>query len=200
MTAKPNEPHLGLVVEGRGELDAIPVLLRKLFQRRGIHRDLLGKPVQCLGRDNALKEGGIEGKVATAAARPGCRAVLVVLDGEGDAVCERGPDLLLRAREGAQGKPVVVCLAENKYEDWLIASAETLGLPLLQYQPGRGSISLLREALYPGKYIKPVLQPRLSAVLDLDLAADRNASFARLLQRTLELYLQTELADQHEQG
>lgn len=193
MTAKPTDPHIGIVVEGRGDLDAVPILLRKWLRENGINSDILGKPVQCLGRDNALKEGGIEGKVAIAAARPGCRAVIVILDGEGDAVCELGPELLTRATEGAQGKPVVVSLADGKFEDWIIASAETLGLPDLRYQPDRGSISLLKEALHPDKYIKPVWQPRLSAAVDLNIAAGRSVSLSRLLRRVLELCITVEL-------
>lgn len=76
MTAGPNDPHLGLVVEGRGDLGALPILLRTALQRRGDYRDLLGGPVACHGHDKALTVGGIEGYVGTAARRPGCRAVL----------------------------------------------------------------------------------------------------------------------------
>jgi hypothetical protein len=187
MTASPIEAHLGLVIEGRGELEAVPILLRKLLLREGVHKDIIGKPVQCLGRDNALKEGGLEGRVAIAAARPGCRAVLVILDGEGDPVCELGPQLATRAEVGARGKPTAVCLADEKYEDWLIASAETLGLENLTYKPGRGAISLLIDALKPAKYIKPTWQPRLTHALELDLAVERSQSLRRFCARVIRL-------------
>ena len=100
MTAAPEDPHVGLVVEGPGDFQAVPVLLRSWLGTSGDYRDILGRPVSCNGRDKALMPNGIEGKVASAVARPGCRGVLVVLDGDYDPVCTRGPDLLARAQSG----------------------------------------------------------------------------------------------------
>jgi len=158
-------------------------LLRRRLAERGIYADLVGKPVPCNGRPNALKPKGIEGKVAVAAVRPGCRCVLVLLDGEGDPVCELGPDLLGRSRSTAAGKEVVVCLADAKYEDWLVASAESLEVSGLSYTPERDAVALLKEALRPSKYVKPSWQPRLTNHLDLALASERNESLARFLAK-----------------
>ncbi len=183
MTPPADAPHLGLVVEGRGEVQAVPLLLRKLLRQRGEYRDLVGRPVPCNGRENALKPKGLEGKVAVAAVRPGCRCVLVLLDGEGDPVCELGPELLSRSRPAAAGKEVVVCLADAKYEDWLVASAESLDVAGLSYAPERDSVKVLKEALHPSKYVKPSWQPRLTNDLDFDLASERNGSLARFLDK-----------------
>lgn len=183
MTATAHEPHLALVVEGRGEVQAVPLLLRRRLEERREYRDLIGRPVPCNGRGNALKPNGIEGKVAVAAVRPGCRCVLVLLDGEGDPVCKLGPELLNRSQEPAAGKEVIVCLADAKYEDWLVASAESLELPALTYKPGRDAVRMLREALHPGKYVKPSWQPSLSHKIDFELAAGRNRSLARFLSK-----------------
>lgn len=183
MTAAAHEPHLGLVVEGRGEIQAVPLLLRRRLANRMDYRDLLGRPVPCNGRENALKPKGIEGKVAVAAVRPGCRCVLVLLDGEGDPVCELGPKLLGRSHETASGKEVVVCLADAKYEDWLVASAESLEIPELAYSPERDSVRALKEALHPSKYVKPSWQPKLTDRLDFDLASGRSRSLARFLDK-----------------
>lgn len=101
MTATYGEPRIELVVEGPGDAKAAPLLLRDWMHLRGDYRDLLGKPIPCNGRENATCLGGIEGYVATAAARPGCKAVLVILDGEGDDVFELGPRLLGRLRSVA---------------------------------------------------------------------------------------------------
>lgn len=187
MTASFHQPHLGLVVEGRGEIEALPILLRKRLHQRGLYGDLLGKPVPCNGRGNALRPRGIEGKVAVAAVRPGCRGVVVVLDSEGDPVCELGPDLLVRCETAARGKPMAVCLEASKYEDWLVASAETLELPDLTFDPGRDAAKAIREALHPEKYVKPSWQPTLTARMDLTRAAERNGSLARLLRKFDEL-------------
>ena len=182
MTAGPEDPHIGLVVEGRGELESVPLLLRT---HRGAvyqdYRDILGKPVPCHGRDKALVPDGLEGYVATAAGRPGCRAVVVLLDSEGDAACQVGPALTQRA-SAITGKPVHVSLAEPKYEAWVVASAETLGLAGLTF-PAPGDPTAAIKAVLSVKYVKPTWQPRLTARMDLDLAAGRAASLRRLLDR-----------------
>lgn len=181
MTAGANDPHLGLVVEGRGDLGAVPILLRTALHRRDDYRELLGKPVACHGRDKALRPGGVEGYVRTAAGRPGCRAVLVVLDAEGDPACQLGPRLLERATSVTHHR-VVVALAEPKFEAWLVASAENLGLGGLVYRPEVDPEGLIRKAL-SAKYVKPQMQPRLTSAMDLDLAQSRSPSLARLLTR-----------------
>ena len=183
MTATPDEPHLGLVVEGRGEVEAVPLLIRRWLQEeRNDFRDLLGKPVSCNGRDRALMPNGVEGKVATAAARPGCAAVLVVLDSEGDAVCPLGPNLLNRATAGAMGKPVELNLADSKYESWLVASAETMDLSGLAFSTDQDPTRLLKDALQPTKYVKPRWQPRLTARMDFSRALGRSSSLSRLMR------------------
>lgn len=181
MTAAIGAPHIGVVVEGRGEIQAVPLLLRRWLQEQGDFRDILGKPIPFNGRSNALKPNGIEGKVAVAAGRPECRGVLVVLDGEGDPVCQLGPSLLERACAEAGGKPVVIALADNKYEAWLMASAETLGLPRLEYSGTRDPLSAIVEAMKPESYIKTVMQPRLTQRINFGLAIPRSRSLRRLL-------------------
>lgn len=187
MTANPTDPHIGLVVEGAGDRGALPILLRSHLARKNDYRDVLGKPVPAHGRDKALVDGGIEGYVATAALRPGCVGVFVVLDGEGDCVADLGPRLADRA-DAVTGKPVVIALADQDFESWLYASAETLDLGLAFQDASNGQASIKR-ALKPRKYVKPTWQPRLTARVDLELAASRNESLTRALLRFDELCL-----------
>jgi hypothetical protein len=187
MTADFNAPHIGLVVEGRGDHGAIPVLLRRWLYDRGIFDDILGKPIPCHGKGNATSLNGIEGFVATAAARPGCRGVLVVLDADEDAVCQLGPTLLARSL-AVIGKPIAVCLAEKDFEDWLYASIETLELGEdLQYVANCHGAAEIAQQLRPRKYVKPTWQPRLTAKLDIQLASSRSPSFRRTLARFEQL-------------
>jgi hypothetical protein len=182
MTALPADPHIGLVVEGPGDANALPILLRAHLEAAGDYRDLLAKPVACNGRDKALMPGGIEGKVATAAARPGCRGVLVVLDADRDLPCVLGPQILSRA-DKISPVPVAVALAQPTFEEWLVASAATLGLAGLTYPADRDPVNAIKAALQPAKYVKPTWQPRLAARVDVNLARSRSASLARLLNR-----------------
>jgi len=182
MTAADGGPHLGLVVEGPGDANALPLLLRRFMEARADYRDLLGKPVRCNGRDKALVPRGIESYVSVAAARPGCRAVLVVLDSEGDAVCRLGPSLLERVQKNTR-LPVAVSLADRCWEDWLYASIETLEIGNgLKCSEESGGTGVIKRALLPGKYVKPTWQPRLTVRVDINLAAGRSRSLARMLQ------------------
>lgn len=185
MTASATSPHIGLVVEGPGDRNALPVLLRKHLHGEGEYRDVLGKPVATNGRDKALKVNGIEGFALAAALRPGCVGVLVVLDGEGDCVADLGPSLLERVGN-AVGKPVRIALADCDFESWLFASAETLDLELVFSEDivGQGAI---KEALKPAKYVKPTWQPRLTHRMEIGRAAQRSDSLRRMLARFDEL-------------
>lgn len=182
MTATATASHVGLVVEGPGDAGALPILLRKYLEQQSVYDDIIGKPVRCNGRDKAIVPKGIEGFVAVAASRPGCRFVLVVLDGEGDPVCELGPALLRRARE-VTAVPIAVCLADRTYEDWLYASCETLQLGELQYSATTRGLGAIKNALAYVKYVKPTWQPRLTSRMDISLAKDRSKSLQRMLSK-----------------
>lgn len=185
MTAKPSDPHVGLVVEGAGDRGALPVILRAHLQQMSDYRDILGKPVPAHGREKAMAEGGLEGYVFTAVLRPGCVGVLVVVDGEGDCVAELGPALLDRVGD-LTGKPVRIALADRDFESWLYASAESLGLGL-DYDANKSGHGAIKEALRPQKYVKPTWQPRLASRVDLNLAGQRSPSLSRALSRFDEL-------------
>ncbi len=174
--------QIGLVVEGPGDAASVPVLLGKWLQTWGLPPNLLSRPISCAGRDRALRPNGLEGYVATAAARPRCTGVLVLLDSEGDPACPLGPQLLLRAR-AVTALPIVVALAETKYESWLRASAETLRLNGLNYGSQADAEDDIRRALGNRKYAKPTWQPRLTERMDLELACGRSQSLRRLREQ-----------------
>lgn len=193
MTASPDEPHVGLIVEGPGDAKSLPLVLREWLAQRGDFRDILGKPAICNGRERAIVAEGLEGYVAAVTARPGCQAALVVLDAEGDSACDLGPKLLTRAMAITR-LPVAVALAERCWEDWLYASIETLriGSELTYDQRYRGT-PIIKEALRPAKYVKPTWQPRLTARMDIGLAGSRSPSLSRMLQKFDELVDQSPL-------
>lgn len=182
MTATSLQPHIGLVVEGRGDFSAVPMLLRAHLHRRFEYRDILGKPIPINGKGAATTPGGIERFVATAALRPGCRGILVALDADKEASCAEGPALLARAASEVS-VPVIISLAERDYEDWLYSSVETLELGDVSWQAGRNGGAEIKSLLSPKTYVKPTWQPRLTARMDLDLAASRSPSLGRLFDR-----------------
>src|SRR5262245_55855848 len=178
-------PHIGLIVEGKGEKESVPLLLRRHLQSLNEYRVGLGKPIVTNGRSGMTKPGGIEGFVAAAVARPGCVATLIVADSDKDAVCKLGPDLLKRA-QSITNKLVVVALAEKNFEDWLYASVETLELGEERYDPHESAMYAIKRLVRQngGKYVKPIWQPRLTNRVDISMLAQRSTSFARLVQKT----------------
>jgi len=181
MTAAVDDAHIGLVVEGKGEVEALPLLLRTYLYSRNIWQDVLGPVICCNGRAKATRPGGIEKLVATSASRPGCVGVLVLLDSETDLVCVRGPELQGRVGTAGLGKPVRLTLVEQKFEAWIVASAETMPIEL-SWDPERDPVAAIREALGDRKYIKPVWQPRLTECIDLSVALPRSLTLQRLIR------------------
>lgn len=159
-------PHIGLVVEGPGDVNALPLLLRAYTRSVGDFRDILGKPIPLNSISKATVSGGIEGYCSTAARRPGCKAVLVVVDSDKHCPAEFGESLRSRA-QGVIEQPVVVAAAQHNFEDWIFASAESLDLGLV-YSAEASGIAEIKRARKPLAYVKPVQQPKLTSRMDLE--------------------------------
>lgn len=184
MTARSGEPHIELIVEGKADLNAVPVLLRKHLHERGEYRDILGKPIALHGVGNATKADGIEGFVSLAANRPGCVGVLVILDSDDECVVEMASGLLSRL-QGLTSKPVVIALAVRTYEDWLFSSIETLDIGEVEYKSDAKGIRQIEAALkgIGESYSKPLWQPRLTHKMEISRARERSSCLARMLDR-----------------
>jgi len=130
--------RLVTIVEGHGEVRAVPVLAFRWLRQRGLDgeffvEDLAVNTKGC-GRMKAphdpLTHHGIEHYVRQALrARPA--AILAILDADDE--CLRrppgqklGPELLSRARAVAGGVPVGVVVAHREFEAWFLADLEAL--------------------------------------------------------------------------
>lgn len=183
MTARPDQPHIGLIIEGAGDDAALPILLRRHLQDKSDFRDVLGKGIPIKGVSNATKVDGIEGYVSAAASRPGCLGILVVLDTDESAPSELEQALRDRIM-GRVAQPFVVACAERDYEDWLYASVETLELGEIVYNEGTRGALAIEEAvkhLTGRSYTKPIWQPRLTHRMDIPLARSRSPSLDKML-------------------
>ena len=122
------------IVEGHGEVDAVPHLLRRL----ALCVDpgfvpFIGHPAR-VSRSKLVKEGELERTVDLAArsVRPE-GGVVILIDADDECPAETGPALQQRARAVVTDIPVSVVIAKHEYEAWLIAGARPLagrrGLP-----------------------------------------------------------------------
>ena len=184
-------PLLVPIVEGHGELKAVPLLVRRWLYETGRYVDVRA-PVRASGRGALTCEKGIERFVSVARGVPRCAAILVVIDADEGCPAEEGPALQSRAETAAGGIPVVVVLAKHEFEAWLIASAETIrgcrDLPADLYCPADPDEKIgdpkawISSKLPKGRvYQETVDQAPLTARMDFALVSQRSRSFRKLL-------------------
>jgi hypothetical protein len=188
---------LGCVVEGHGDVDAVPVLVRRLVVRIRPEVDLsLPRPVRT-SRQRLVKEGELERAVALAANKAGpSGGVLVLIDADDDCPALLGRRLLDRARRRLASHPVSVVLAKREFESWLVAAAPSLGgrrgLRADLEAPEdpesiRDAKGWLAERMPPGRRYRETLdQEALAAVVDID-AAHAAPSFVKFVREVESL-------------
>jgi len=183
------EVKIAAIVEGHGECEAVPILIRRIAQviDPGFVPKVL--PPLRVPASRLLKEGEMERSVELAARKlQGQGAILVVLDCDWENGCPavEGPALLKRAVEVRKDLPIAVILAKKEFEAWFLAAAESLrgkhGLPNdLQSPPGPEEIRGAKEWLssmmpYGQSYAETTDQPAFTALFDMS-AARRADSF-----------------------
>lgn len=174
--------HIALVVEGHGDLVAVPEMLRRYLALRGHSGVQVGRPLNAKNRAKLLKAGELERFSELALRQPGAAALLVVFDADKDLACEIGPAALSRLVPQIR-VPVKVCVAIREFENWIMASAETVfdGLEPPVDPEGTGAAHAIKQALKPRAYVKPRDQPALTKRIDFDLARSRSPSLDRFL-------------------
>lgn len=119
--------QIGCIVEGHGEVEAVPVLIRRvaanLYPELAV---IVPRPIR-ISRNKLLQTGGLEQWVEVVSVRVGAQgAIFVILDSDDDCPAELGPKLLHRALQVQTGLPVAVVLAKCEFEAWFLAAAESL--------------------------------------------------------------------------
>ncbi|CAN3982856.1 DUF4276 family protein [Kitasatospora purpeofusca] len=177
------------VVEGEGELAALPIVLRRLMHREGIW-DADIRPPHLVGRGRLVKQGGLEATVDALARRlppaaPG--GILALIDADDDCPAELGPALLRRAVAVRPDRRVSVVLANREFEAWFLAAAPSLGghagMPPGLTVPGDHETRrdckgwLTHHRTDGGQYRPRVDQAPLATAFDMDMAQANSSSF-----------------------
>lgn len=181
--------RIALVVEGFGDRDAVPIIVRNYLHSLGEFQVVVGKPLNAKGRGNLTKAGQLERFVTVAAGEPGTGGVLTVLDAEDDLACELAPQLLKRATSAAGVIPARVCIAVRKFENWIAASDldDPRWMPVRGDYEGRGADGAIRPWTPSGVYAKTAMQAGFASTIDVELVRSRCPSFDRLIKRVDEL-------------
>lgn len=171
----------GVVVEGHGEVKAVPVLFRRIGSDidPSVNLQVL-QPIRRPRGTLVNKPGELERAVELAAlkARPN-GGVFVVLDSDDDCPKELAASLLARAAPAGMGLPVSVILPHREFECWFLAAAESIrgkrGLPPDLTPPPdpeeiRGAKEWLGARMRGHLYSETIDQPALAATFDLNQA------------------------------
>lgn len=180
-------PRVGVVVEGHGEVQAVPILVRRIaLEIFGIHVDV--QPPHRLARSKMCQPSELLRALSLQTARAGRDGgVLVVFDADDDepaAVAQEVRDIAAQ-RDGRIG----VAVAVKEFEAWFLA-----GLPSLTSHrdvrddaayagdpQGRRNCKKQLELMMTSSYSETRHQPAFSSILNLELAQANAPSFRHLI-------------------
>jgi hypothetical protein len=177
--------QIGCIVEGYGEVEAVPILIRRVAASLYPELSLVMPHPIRVSRSKVVKEGELEREVELAAWNIGGKgAIFVLLDSDDDCPAQLGPELRLRALKARGDLPIAVVLAKCEFEAWFLAVAESLrgkrGLrndlqpPNSPEEIGDAKGWLNQQMERGQRYRETLDQPGLTAQFDLDEA--RNAA------------------------
>ena len=181
---------IAVIVEGRGEVESVPILLRRIAAEIAPDISLnVSRPIR-VPRDRIVRPGQLERylSIAVRVGGPGA-AILVLLDADKDCPAELGPNLLQRARETRPDKRIQTVVANREYEAWFIAASESaiVGAPPAPADPE--SIRGAKEWIQKHQPYRPTVdQAPLTATFDM-AQARRNASSFDKMWRAVEALL-----------
>jgi hypothetical protein len=186
---------IACIVEGHGEVEAVPVMLRRIAAEQGrVYPEVL-RPMR-VPASKLVKEGELERAVEFAARKCGPDGgILVLLDCDDGCPAELGPELLARAAPIRPEQPIAVVLAKREYEAWLIAAASSIaghrGLPANLVPPPdpesiRDAKGWLAERMEAGNYSPTTDQTALTTVFDMG-AARAADSFDKLWREIMRI-------------
>ena len=179
------------VVEGHGEVDAIPVLLRRFLAEAGVHQVSVGKPIR-RKRSELVQEASVRRSVRLALLQPNCGGILIVFDSDDDCPRELAPQIELWARTEAGAVPCAIVMAHREYEAWFLASLEALrGVRGIVKDAAshpdpegpRNAKGELRRHMVSGRgYSESVDQAAMTARMDFGEAHRRCRSFRKMVK------------------
>ena len=112
------------IVEGHGEVEAAPVLLRRFAHAANVTDVSVNRPFR-QSRGKLIKQSELT-KAVRRALQLGCDAVIIIFDGDDDCPAELGPKVHQWAVSASGDVPCEVIMAHREYEAWFLASIESL--------------------------------------------------------------------------
>ncbi len=188
-------PIIVPIVEGDGEIEAVPVLLRRILEQREWWHWSVRKPMRAGGLGSLKKR--FAQLLQYAATTEDCGGIMVLMDLDDGCPKAEAVALAAEARTLNLACPIAIVFAHREYEAWFLASLSTVAgqydlPPTLQYSgnvEGRRDVKgWFSEQMPPGKAYKETFhQVRLTNLLDIDRARRNSRSFRRFYHAVEEL-------------
>lgn len=184
-------PTLVTIVEGRGEVSALPILIRRIAAVAApsvVAR--VPTPIR-VKRERFLKENELERYVDLAARQAGSDGrILILLDADDDCPPQLATDILQRARTARSDRRIEAVLAQREYEAWFLAAADSVAghrelfcntVAPDEPESVRDAKGWLTSHMPPGRSYKETRdQAALTVTFDLDQARHRSRSFDKM--------------------
>jgi len=179
------------IVEGYGELAAVPVLIRRLRDESRTFGLEVGRPIR-RKRSELVEESSLRKSVRLALLQPNLAAILIIFDGDDACPRELAPRLEKWAQDEARPIPTAIVIVQREYEAWFLATIESLrGKRGIRHDaerhPDPESVRGAKQALEDrmeadSSYSETADQAALSAAFDLKAAYSRSRSFRRMVR------------------
>jgi len=178
------------LVEGNGEIQAVPLLLRRVIPAINPSVSPQIAPAFRHPSGSIRKVGGLERAInAVTVLYPG-HIIFVLIDSDGDCPGELGMRLMNRAQVSRPDLHISVVIAHQEYECWFLAAADSLrgkrGLRMNLIPPPDPEIVrdakgwLSKQMPHRRRYSPTLDQAALTACMDLEQARVRSRSFQKL--------------------
>ena len=178
------------IVEGDGEVPAMPVLLRRLLEVAQTYQISVNSPFR-VPRGKMKKETVLRKYVSLARMQEDCAGIVVLFDADDECPKITAPQFESWVRAEAREIPCFVVMANREYEAWFLASLESLR-GIRGIRPDANSIQdpeiprdakgmLERHMLSGRSYAETTDQAALTARFDLRMAFERCRSFRHLV-------------------
>ena len=180
------------IVEGHGEVAAIPVLLRRIARWRSPDVQIeIQRPIKVHRNRFLNRDAEFARHLELASHKCGDDGwVLVVLDADDDCPVSLGTSILDRARRVIPHRALSVVLPTREFEAWFIGAAKSLnghrGLTIEEAdlvadpEVPRNAKGWISERMADRSYGETTDQPAFAAMMDMEEALDRCRSFRKL--------------------
>lgn len=166
------------IVEGHGDVQAVPLLIRRLHQGTTV-----GKPVRFPKNKLIIPEHLKRAADIAASNITGRGAVLLVMDADEDCAAELGPQLEARLCRILPQHLCRVVLAVREFESWIVGGHSEFDVA---NPDDAGSLKARIRARF-GIYKETVDQPRLIASSNLERLSTCSRSFCRFKKVLAEI-------------